>query len=135
LNHALHPVLAAYADAWLPLVREEAWYRTWCPICGGAADFAALLPGGGARRLLCARCDAEWIAPRGACPFCGESAAGKIGYFPSADGGYRLYTCESCKRYLKTIDLREFARPVHLPVERVLTVGMDVAAQQAGYRS
>lgn len=136
LNHALHPTLAAYADAWLPLVSEEAWYRSYCPICGGAADFAALLPGGGARRLLCARCDAEWTAPRGVCPFCGESAPGRLGYFPAGpDGIYRLYTCETCRRYLKTIDLRELVRPIHLPAERILTVGMDLAAQGAGYRS
>lgn len=136
LNHALHPILAAHADAWLPLVSEETWHRSLCPICGGAADFAALLPAGGARRLLCARCDAEWTAPRGVCPFCGESAAGRLSYFPAGpDGVYRLYTCETCRRYLKTIDLRELARPVHLPVERVLTVGMDLAAREAGYRS
>ena len=136
LNHALHPALAAYADAWLPLVSDETWYRSYCPICGGAADFAALLAGGGTRRLLCARCDAEWTAPRGVCPFCGESAPGRLGYFPAGpDGIYRLYTCETCRRYLKTIDLRELARPIHLPVERVLTVGMDLAAQGAGYRS
>lgn len=134
LNHVLHPILSAYATAWLPLVKEELWYRPACPICGGAADFAALLPGGGARRLLCARCDAEWIAPRGACPFCGETAAGRIGYFASEDGVYRLYTCETCRRYLKTIDLRELARPIHLPAERVLTIGMNVAALAAGYR-
>lgn len=135
LNQTLHPILAAHAAAWLPLVKEELWYRPVCPICGGAADFAALLPGGGARRLLCARCDAEWIAPRGACPFCGEAAPGRLGYFAGEDGVHRLYTCESCRRYLKTVDLRELARSVHLPAERILTIGMDVAALAAGYRS
>ncbi len=135
LYHALHPLLAAYAEAWLPLVDENGWYRSPCPICGGAADFAALVSGGGARRLLCSRCDAEWIAPRGTCPFCGESTPGRLGYFATGpDGIYRLYVCETCRRYLKTIDLRELARPVHLPAERILTVGLDLAAQQAGYR-
>lgn len=135
LNHALHPVLTAYAAAWLPLVKETLWYRPVCPICGGAADFAALLAGGGARRLLCARCDAEWVAPRGACPFCGEAAPGRLGYFAGEDGVHRLYTCETCRRYLKTVDLRELAHPLHLPAERILTVGMDVAARAAGYHS
>lgn len=135
LNHVLHPVLSAYAAAWLPLVKEAVWYRPMCPICGGAADFAALLPGGGARRLLCARCDAEWVAPRGVCPFCGEVAPGRLGYFADKDGVYRLYTCETCRRYLKTVDLRELACRVHLPAERILTIGMDMAALAAGYRS
>lgn len=69
------------------------------------------------------------------CPFCNEDAPGKLGYFPSADGAYRLYTCGNCKHYLKTIDLRELARAVNLPAERVLTIGMDTAAQSAGYPS
>jgi len=111
------------------------WYRAHCPICGGAPDFAALEKESGTRRLLCARCDFEWTFHRARCPFCNEDVPGKLGYFPSPDGIYRLYTCENCKRYLKTIDRRELAREVHLPAERVLTIAMDVAAQQAGYRS
>ncbi len=135
LNQALHPFLNAYTRAWQPLVNAETWYRSWCPICGGPADMAALLPAGGARRLLCARCDAEWQAPRGACPFCGETTPGRLAYTASEDGVYRLYTCDTCRRYLKTIDLRERAHPVHLPAERVLTVGMDLMALSSGYQS
>ncbi|MBI4673220.1 MAG: formate dehydrogenase accessory protein FdhE [Chloroflexi bacterium] len=133
LNNALHPFLAEYARVWQPVLDTAAWYRAYCPICGGASDFAALEKESGARRLLCARCDQEWAFHRSTCPFCGEDAPGKLGYFPSADGAYRLYTCETCKRYIKTIDLRELAREVNLPAERVLTIGMDVAAREAGY--
>lgn len=135
LNQALHPFLNACTRAWQPLASAETWNRSWCPICGGPADMAALLPGGGGRQLLCARCDAEWQAPRGACPFCGETTPGRLAYTASQDGVYRLYTCDTCRRYLKTIDLRELAFPVHLPAERVLTVGMDLVAISAGYQS
>ncbi|MCS6879847.1 MAG: formate dehydrogenase accessory protein FdhE [Oscillochloridaceae bacterium] len=135
LNQALHPFLNVYARTWQPLASAETWYRSWCPICGGPADMAALLPGGGARRLLCARCDAEWQALRSACPFCGETTPGRLAYTVSQDGVYRLYTCDTCRRYLKTIDLRELAFPVHLPAERVLTVGMDLMAISSGYQS
>ncbi len=135
LNQTLHPFLSAYARAWQSLASRETWYRSWCPICGGPADMAALLPAGGARQLLCARCDAEWQAPRGACPFCSETRPGHLGYIASQDGAYRLYTCDTCRRYLKTIDLRELARPVQLPAERILTVGMDLMAISSGYQS
>ncbi|CAG0978932.1 Protein FdhE [Anaerolineae bacterium] len=140
-NNALHPFLAAYARAWQPLVNDATWYRAHCPICGGAPDFAALEKESGARRLLCARCDSEWTFQRAVCPFCAEDAPGKLGYFASENNAkgtfsvYRLYTCENCKRYLKTIDLRELARDVNLPAERVMTIGMDVAAVEAGYQS
>ena len=135
LNNALHPFLAAYASAWQPLVNDATWYRAHCPICGGAPDFAALEKQSGARRLFCSRCDAAWTFQRAGCPFCGEESPSKIGYFPSGDGVYRLYTCENCKRYLKTIDLRELARQVNVPSERVLTVGLDLAALNAEYHS
>ncbi len=131
LNNALHPFLSARARQMQSLVDDASWYRAYCPICGGAPDFSALEKESGARRLLCARCDTEWTFHRAVCPFC--SADGKLNYFPSADGAYRLYVCESCKHYLKTIDRRELAREVNLAAERVLTLGMDVAARQAGY--
>jgi len=131
VNNVLHPFLAAYARALKPLVDDAAWYRAYCPICGGEPDFAALEKESGARRLLCARCDAEWTFHRALCPFCGEE---RLGYYPGSEGAYRLYTCGNCRRYLKTIDLRELAREVNLAAERVLTIGMDVTAREAGYR-
>ncbi len=134
LNNALHPFLAASARQLSSRVDDAAWYRGYCPICGGEPDFAALEKEGGARRLLCSRCDHVWTFHRARCPFCGEDAPGKLGYYPGKDGAYRLYACENCKRYLKTIDLRELARAANLPAERVLTIGMDAAAHEAGYR-
>ena len=53
---------------------------------------------------------------------------------PATTGAYRLNVCESCRRYIKTIDLREAAGERLLEAERVLTVGMDLAAHEAGYR-
>jgi FdhE protein len=135
LNNALHPFLAAHGRAMRKFVDAASWYRAYCPICGGEADFAALEKESGARRLLCARCDFEWTFQRSVCPFCSEDAPGKWSYFPSDDGASRLYVCETCKRYLKTIDVRELFREVNLPAERVLTIGMDVMAPNAGYHS
>ena len=130
LTHALHPWLAAAREL-ASRVSNDAWHRGICPICGGDPDFAALEKDGGAWRLLCARCDFEWVFPRAHCPFCG---AEHIAYFPSKDGAYRLYTCDNCQRYLKTIDLRELARDAHLPAERVLTIEMDYAARRANWK-
>lgn len=133
LNNALHPFLAATARQLQPMLNDETWYRAYCPVCGGEPDFAALEKENGTRRLLCARCDGEWAFGRSACPFCGEDAPGKLGYYPGTEGVYRLYTCGNCRRYLKTIDLREIARDANLAAERVLTIAMDAAAREAGY--
>jgi FdhE protein len=133
LNNALHPFLRAYAEALALLVDDSLWYRDRCPVCGGQPDFALLEAGSGARHLLCSRCDSQWLFRRLECPFCGNTEPGKLIYYPSEDEVYRLYVCQACNRYLKTIDLRQVARKVIPPVERIITVAMDVAAREAGY--
>lgn len=129
LNHALHPFLRTYAQVVSPFVDISIWFRTDCPICGGAPDFAALAKETGARTLLCARCDFEWSFWRGTCPFCENDDPDQQKYFATDDEVYRLYTCEKCRRYLKTIDLRQTADERILPVERILTIALDVAAR------
>ena len=131
---ALRPFLRARASPLVSLVSDGAWYRGYCPVCGGEPDLAALDRQGGRRRLLCSRCDSVWTFLRVGCPFCGNSDPGQLGHYPSDDRAYRLNVCESCRRYIKTIDLREAAGEHLLEAERVLTVGMDLAAHEEGYR-
>lgn len=133
LNKALHPFLRAHAEVLALLVDDSLWYRGRCPACGGQPDFALLEAGSGARQLLCSRCDSQWLFRRLECPFCGTTEPDKLIYYPSEDEVYRLYVCQICNRYLKTIDLRQVARKVIPPVERVITVAMDAAAREAGY--
>ncbi len=130
---ALKPYLAWAADQVMPHVDQGHWRRDYCPACGGAPDFAVLDEEVGARRLVCSRCNAQWSYPRVGCPFCGTSDHNQLSYYVGEDKSYRLYVCESCGRYLKTVDLRETTRVIQLPVERVTTLRMDAAAHQEGY--
>jgi formate dehydrogenase maturation protein FdhE len=133
IHSALRPFLRAQADALIRFVDSATWYRSYCPICGGEPDMAALERSGGRRRLLCSRCDAEWSYRRLGCPFCGNDEPKDLAFFPSDDKVYRLAICERCHRYIKTIDLRETRTERPLAAERVLTAGMDVTAQRTGY--
>jgi hypothetical protein len=130
---ALRPYLEWAAEQVLPRVEEAHWRRNYCPVCGGAPDFAFLGEEAGTRHLLCSRCSSEWTYRRVGCPFCGTADHTKLSYYLSEDEVYRLYVCQACRRYLKVLDLRKVGRQVFLPVERVTTVGMDVAARQEGY--
>ena len=130
---ALKPYLEWAAEQVLPYVDQERWKRGYCPVCGGAPDFATLDAEVGARHLVCSRCSSEWLYRRLGCPFCGTTDHAKLMYYPSEDGVYRLYVCQVCRRYLKTVDLREITRTVLLPVERITTVAMDLAARQEGF--
>jgi FdhE protein len=132
-NNALRPFLRAEAEALAPWLDDSAWYRGRCPICGGEPDLAALERESGQRRLLCSRCDSEWSFQRIGCPFCGNDDPRRLAHYLSDDQVYRLNVCEQCRRYLKTIDLRQVAGERLLPAERILTVAMDVAARDAGY--
>jgi FdhE protein len=134
LSSGLRPFLRARAEALAPLVDDAVWYRGSCPVCGGEPDMAALGKGSGRRRLLCSRCDSEWTFRRLGCPFCGNDEPGQLAHYPSDDHIYRLSVCERCRRYLKTIDLRAAAAEHPLAAERILSAGMDVAAERAGYR-
>lgn len=131
MTRALRPFLRGMAAVALATPAAHAWAGRCCPACGGAPDFATLEGEGGARRLLCSRCDSEWSYARTGCPFCAAIDPKQLAYY--AYGRYRLYVCESCHGYLKTLDRRETWGDTPLAVERVLAVGLDVAATRAGY--
>jgi FdhE protein len=131
VGFALAPHLQRASSVILPHLDLTLWTQSYCPICGGRPNFALLEEERGARRLMCSRCNSLWPYARVGCPFC-ESKEKQI-YYPSDDSVYRLYVCPACNDYLKTMDLRGVFREVNPVVERLLTVGMDLAAKQEGY--
>lgn len=131
VGFALSPHLQLASEVVSPHLNLDLWAQGHCPICGGQPNFALLDVERGARRLLCSRCNSLWPYGRVGCPFCKSKE--KQVYYPSEDGVYRLYVCPACNRYLKTMDLREVSREVYPVVERLLTVGMDLAAHEEGY--
>lgn len=130
---ALTPFLERYAEVLVKRIDQERWRRRYCPVCGGAPDFAYLDKSSGARWLLCSRCNAEWLFQRLECPYCGCTEQDKLAYFTDEGGLYRLYVCESCHRYIKAIDLRLSKSEVLLPLERLLSLDMDAQAREYGY--
>jgi FdhE protein len=133
VGFALAPYLYKASDTILPELDLVHWGQGYCPVCGGRPNFALLESERGARQLLCSRCNSLWPYSRVGCPFC--KSREKQNYYPSEDGVYRLYVCPDCRRYLKTMDLREVHREVQPLAERLLTVGMDLVAQEEGYRA
>ncbi len=132
---ALQPYLEWAAELVMAHVDQESWKRGYCPVCGGAPEFAVLIEETGARHLLCSRCRSQWLYRRLGCPFCNNTDHSKLLYYPSEDQVYRLYVCQACKHYLKAIDLRQATHRVVLAVEPLLTVAMDLAAREQGYKA
>jgi FdhE protein len=129
VGFALAPYLQRAREIILPRLEPALWTKGYCPICGGRPRLA--LEGGKPARwqLACARCDAAWTWPAEACPFCSGHRLEVL--FSCRKGAYRLFRCPGCQHYLKTVDLK--VRPGALSmVEHLLTVGMDLAAQESG---
>ncbi|MGD8490352.1 MAG: formate dehydrogenase accessory protein FdhE [Anaerolineae bacterium] len=131
VGFSLAPYLQLASELILPDLDLSLWMRGYCPVCGGRPNFAVFERERGARQLMCSRCNSLWPYGRLGCPYCGSDE--KQVYHASEDGVYRLYTCPECKRYLKTMDLRDKYGEAFPVLERLLTVGMDLAAQQEGY--
>jgi formate dehydrogenase accessory protein FdhE len=107
-----------------------------CPFCGRKPGFGVLraLGDGGKRSLVCSFCLAEWEFRRIVCPGCGEENHSKLPVYTAADFEHiRVECCDSCQRYLKTVDLTKsgLAEPL---VDEIASVPLDLWAQEHGYR-
>jgi formate dehydrogenase maturation protein FdhE len=110
-----------------------------CPKCGGIAQLSileassAVSAGGSGRLLLCATCLTSWPFRRIRCPWCGEDDERKLGYFESPAFDYqRVDACDTCRRYLKSIDLGRLGFAVPL-VDEVAGASLDLSAREHGY--
>jgi len=117
-----------------------------CPFCGRnpqlaflSTDFSApgLLEGsveGGSRFLMCGDCGAVWPFQRIVCPSCLEVDPQKLPYYSTERiPGMRVECCDTCRRYLKSIDLTKDARLVPL-VDELAAIPLDLWAREQGYR-
>jgi FdhE protein len=107
-----------------------------CPVCCGRPLVGALREDGhGARRfLVCARCLVEWPYHRVVCAVCGEQQFDSLPVFTAdAFPHARIEACDTCRHYLKTIDLTKDGLAVPL-VDDLATVTLDLWAQGEGYR-
>ena len=135
LQAVFYPTLSNYASELMPLVQQDFWSRNYCPVCGGSPDFSFLDKERGSRWLLCNRCDGQWIFHRLVCPFCNNDDRNSLAYFTNDTGLYRLYVCDKCHRYIKTVDLRKTESDILLPMERILTLEMDKQAYDSNYKA
>jgi formate dehydrogenase accessory protein FdhE len=131
----LRPYAEVLADA---RVTPDRLHRAdHCPFCGGLPWIAARRSASnmdGAQRLLgCALCGGEWLLARIHCPSCQEENPEKLPSFQSdAHPFVRIEACETCHRYLKSIDQTEDARSIP-EVDDLLSLAMDLWAVEQGF--
>jgi len=107
-----------------------------CPVCGAKPQLGVLRPEGegGKRSLVCSCCATEWEFRRILCPNCAEEDHGKLPRYSAEDFPHvRVEACETCQRYLKSVDLtiNGLAIPI---VDEIAAASLDLWAGQHGYQ-
>jgi formate dehydrogenase maturation protein FdhE len=131
----------AFLQPYAELVRSRSTSR-WdgygqavCPFCHRKPGLGVLRQqGDGSRRsLMCSFCLAEWEFRRIVCPGCGEQNNAKLPVYTAEGFDYlRIECCDTCRRYLKGVDLTKngLAEPV---VDEIASIPLDLWAQERGY--
>ena len=106
-----------------------------CPLCSAPPLLGALRPeGDGAKRsLVCSFCSHEWDFRRIFCPACGEEREDKLPVYISEQFPHiRVEACDTCKSYIRTIDLTKDGHAVPL-VDDLAAVPLGLWAAEHGY--
>ena len=107
-----------------------------CPRCGGAPVLGVLHEEGhGAKRtLLCGLCLTEHNYLRVVCPACDEQRFDALPIYTADKFGHvRIEACDSCRTYLKTIDLTKDGTAVPV-ADDLASVSLDLWARDRGYQ-
>ena len=132
-RNSIKPIFEAYANDLKGYVDQKTWWRGYCPICGSEPFLAEFREEG--RFLVCSSCGYEWRFMRLKCPFCENENHEALRYFHTEKEGkeYRVDVCDKCKRYIKTVDIRELNTEIIPLLEDMSTLYLDILAQKEGY--
>ena len=106
-----------------------------CPYCGEKPVAAVLRPegDGGKRFLLCSLCSTEWEFRRLLCPECGEEDKEKLPVYTAEEFPHvRVEACDTCRVYMKAIDLTKNGLAVP-EVDELASIALDLWAREKGY--
>jgi formate dehydrogenase accessory protein FdhE len=130
----LQPYAEYVTSAMLPLNLPMTVCR--CPRCNSMPLLAVLRPegDGGKRGLQCSFCSQEWEFRRILCAHCGEDREDKLPVFVAEQFPHiRVESCDSCKFYLRSIDLTKDGNAVPL-VDDLAAIPLSFWAEEHGYR-
>lgn len=131
LHLSLRPSLLIIAQAVLEHLDLSLWNHGHCPVCGSAPKLADLSCAVGKRSLHCSLCETTWNYPRLRCPFCENDTREDLSYLRAeGEDGLRVDLCSRCGNYLKTIDLREMAGSIIVPLDDVASWHLDIIAEK-----
>jgi formate dehydrogenase accessory protein FdhE len=121
-----------------PVDRDFERSENRCPFCGGKPQVSILRvkepsSESGGRDLMCATCLSAWPFRRVLCAQCGEERPTALAYYHTPEYDHiRIEACDTCKHYIKGVDLTRLGLAVPL-VDEIAAAPLDVWAQEHGY--
>jgi FdhE protein len=106
-----------------------------CPLCGEKPQAGVLRQegDGGKRSLICSFCSNEWDFRRMLCPACGEENVEKLVIYTADQFHHvRIEACDTCRYYIKTIDLTKNGNAVPV-VDELAAIALSLWAIENGY--
>ena len=106
-----------------------------CPLCGGQSFLGVLRQegDGGKRQLICSFCLREWDFRRIYCPACGEADEKKLPVYVAEQFPHvRVEACETCKIYIRSIDLTRDGNAVPV-VDDLAAIPLSLWTHDRGY--
>jgi len=129
----LQPYAEYLADHSEPMPPRETFGT--CPFCRARPIAGVLRPegDGGKRSLICSLCATEWSIGRMVCPACGEQTVEKLAVYTADRFPHvRVEACDTCRHYIKTVDLTKNGHAVPV-VDELAAIPLDLWAQQHEY--
>jgi FdhE protein len=106
-----------------------------CPLCSSRPQVGVLRPlgDGGKRSLVCSLCATEWEYRRIVCPACGEESVDKLPVYIAEELPHvRVEACDTCRHYIKTIDLTKDGLAVPV-VDELAAIPLSLWAAEKEY--
>ena len=139
LYNSLKPGIIKCSDQialYLDKTYGKTQYQGYCPVCGSTPGVSLLSSENGSRSFVCSFCWHEWETHRIFCPFCNTTDSKDLSYLQiEGEKGIRGDVCDKCRKYIKTIDLREYKHDIFLPLELLGAIPIDIKLQEEGYNS
>lgn len=129
----LQPYAEYLADHTQPKLTER--LHSICPLCSGKPQAGVLRQegDGGKRSLICSLCSNEWEFRRMLCPACGEENVEKLVIYTADQFPHvRIEACDTCRHYIKTIDLTKNGNAVPV-VDELAAIPLSLWAMENGY--
>jgi len=107
-----------------------------CPRCSGRPVVGVLrMEGNGGKRfLMCAFCSSEWEFRRIYCAYCGEAREQSLPVFAAEKFPHiRVEACDTCRRYLRTIDLTKDGNAFPA-LDDLVSIPLGLWTEEHGYQ-